>query len=53
LGTDGKYRTGLPAEPADVADRKRLHRLLLSRPWELSTDTAEWLVRAGIGHTRV
>jgi hypothetical protein len=47
-GPGGKYRAELPAEPADVADRARLRRLLLSRPWELSTDAAEWLVDAGI-----
>jgi hypothetical protein len=31
-----------------VADRARLRRLLLSRPWELSTDAAQWLADAGI-----
>ena len=35
-----------------VADRKLLRRILLSRPWELSTDTAQWLIRAGIGYAR-
>ena len=39
-GPSGEYRARLPAEPADVADRTRLRRLLLSRPWQLSTDTA-------------
>jgi hypothetical protein len=52
-GTGGELRTGLPAEPAAVADRKGLRRLLLSHPWELSTESAQWLVRAGIGHTPV
>ena len=51
-GTGGKFRTGLPAEPPDAADRKRLRLLLLSRPWELNTDTAQWLIRAGIGYTQ-
>jgi hypothetical protein len=51
-GADGEFRTRLPAEPAEVADRRRLRRLLLSRPWELSTDMAQWLIRAGIGYTR-
>lgn len=51
-GPGGEYRARLPAEPAEVADRTRLRRLLLSRPWELSTDTAQWLVRAGIRYAR-
>ena len=38
----------LPAEPPDVADRARLRGLLLSRPWELSADAAQWLANAGI-----
>ena len=51
-GPGGDYRARLPAEPADIADRARLRRLLLSRPWELCTDTAHWLVRAGIRYAR-
>lgn len=51
-GPGGEYRAGLPAEPADIADRARLHRLLLSRPWELSPDAAQWLVSAGIRYAR-
>jgi len=51
-GPGGKYRAELPAEPADIADRARLRRLLLSRPWELSTDAAQWLVHAGIRYAR-
>jgi hypothetical protein len=51
-GEDAKFRAELPAEPADVADHARLRRLLLSRPWELSTDAAQWLVRAGIRHAQ-
>jgi len=52
-GPGGKYRTELPVEPAEVADRARLRRFLLSRPWGLSTDAAEWLVGAGIGYISV
>jgi len=51
-GPGGEYRAGLPDEPADIADRARLRRLLLSRPWELSTDAAQWLVQAGIRYAR-
>lgn len=47
-GPGGGYRAELSAESAEVADRTRLRRLLLSRPWELSTDAAQWLVCAGI-----
>jgi hypothetical protein len=47
-GLHAEFRARLSAEPAGVADRARLRRLLLARPWELSTDTAQWLVRAGI-----
>jgi hypothetical protein len=47
-GPGSEYRAGLPAEPADVADRARLRRLLLSRPWELSTDAAQWVADADI-----
>jgi hypothetical protein len=51
-GLSGEYKARLPAEPADIADRARLRRLLLSRPWELSTVTAQWLVRAGNRYAR-
>ena len=47
----GKYRARLPAEPPDVADRARLRRLLLARPWELSADAAQWLADAGIRYS--
>ncbi len=50
-GPGGKYRARLPAEPPDVADRARLRRLLLSRPWELSTDAAQWLTDLGIRYS--
>lgn len=52
-GAGGEHRTRLSAEPPDVADRTRLRRLLLSRPWDLSTDTAQWLIRAGIRYATV
>jgi hypothetical protein len=51
-GPGGKHQAALPAEPADVADRARLRRLLASRPWELNADSAAWLVHAGIGYIR-
>ena len=47
-GPGSKYRAELPAEPVDVADRARLRHLLLSQPWSMSTDAAQWLVDAGI-----
>jgi hypothetical protein len=50
-GPGGKYRARLPAEPPDVADRARLRRLLLARPWELSADAAQWLADAGIRYS--
>jgi hypothetical protein len=52
-GPTGENRARLPAELADVADRTRLRRLLLSWPWELSTDGAQWLASAGIRYTSV
>jgi hypothetical protein len=51
-GPGGEHTARLPADPADIADRARLRRPLLLRPWELSTDTAQWLVRAGIRYAR-
>jgi hypothetical protein len=50
---EGRLHDDLSAEPADVADRARLRRLLLSRPWELGADAAQWLVNAGIRYVRV
>jgi hypothetical protein len=52
-GSEGEHRVGLSAEPPDVGDRTRLRRLLLSRPWDLSTDAAQWLVHAGIRYVTV
>jgi hypothetical protein len=51
-GPSGEYRARLTAEPPDVADRARLRRLLLSRPWELTGDAAQWLTDAGIRYIR-
>jgi len=51
-GSDGEHKARLSAEPADVADRARLHRLLLSQPWELAPDAAQWLADAGIRYIR-
>jgi len=52
-GPRGEHRTALSAAPPDVGDRAYLRRLLLSRPWDLSTDAAQWLVRAGIRYVTV
>lgn len=52
-GSGCEHRAGLPAEPPDVGDRTRLRRLLLSSPWDLSTDAAQWLVLAGIRYATV
>jgi hypothetical protein len=52
-GSGGEHRAALSAEPPDVADRTRLRRLLLSRPWDLSADAAQWLIRAGIRYVIV
>lgn len=38
------------AEPAEVSDRSELRQVLLHRPWDLTTDVADWLVRVGIGY---
>ncbi len=51
-GQDGKFRMRLPPEPATVADRKQLRRVLLVAPWNLSSESAAWLVDAGIGYLR-
>jgi len=51
-GQDGEFRKRLPPEPFMVADRKLLRRVLRSRPWDLTSESAVWLVSAGIGHPR-
>ena len=52
-GRAGEHRAVLSAEPPDAGDHTRLRRLLLSRPWDLSTDAAQWLVRAGIRYVTI
>jgi hypothetical protein len=51
-GQGGEFRKRLSAEPPVVADRKLLRRVLRSRPWDLSSESAGWLVSAGIGYLR-
>jgi hypothetical protein len=51
-GPDGSWRIRLPPEPAQVADRVPLQRLLLHRPWDLEPEAAQWIVDAGIGYLR-
>lgn len=51
-GQDGKRRMRLPPEPPIMADRKQLRRVLLSAPWNLSSESAAWLISAGIGYLR-
>jgi hypothetical protein len=51
-GPDGEFRKRLPPEPPVVADRKLLRQVLRSRPWDLGSESAAWLVRAGIGNLR-
>ena len=41
-------RHDTPNEPPVVADRRLLRRVLRSRPLDLSSEAAEWLVSAGI-----
>lgn len=51
-GQGGEFRSGLLPEPPIVADRKLLGRVLRSHPWDLSPESASWLVSAGIGYLR-
>ena len=51
-GQGGELRKRLPREPPVVADRKLLRQLLRSRPWDLTSESATWLVTAGIGYLR-
>jgi hypothetical protein len=51
-GQHGERRAGLPPELPQIADRRILDRTLRERPWELDTDSAEWVVSAGIGFLR-
>jgi hypothetical protein len=47
-GEGGKWYLDLPAQPAEVADRRRLRALLLDAPEALSEGGAEFCVAAGI-----
>ena len=49
-GPDGEWRRKLPAEPAIVQHREALHSALLDAPWDLDTETTEWITGAGIGY---
>lgn len=51
-GQGGEFRKRLPPEPPIVADRKLLRQVLRSRPWDLTSDSATWLITAGIGYMR-
>jgi hypothetical protein len=51
-GPEGTWRTRLSREPAQVADRGGLQRILHDRPWDLEPVAARWIVSAGIGYLR-
>jgi hypothetical protein len=51
-GQDGEFKKRLLPEPPTMADRKMLRQVLRSRPWDLSSESAAWLVSAGIGYLR-
>ncbi|MBN1172036.1 MAG: hypothetical protein JXA67_07665 [Micromonosporaceae bacterium] len=51
-GPDGSWRTRLPPEPPLVEDRARLRRILTNRPWDLDSESAGWIVNAGIRFLR-
>ncbi|WTW93477.1 hypothetical protein OG216_08865 [Streptomycetaceae bacterium NBC_01309] len=51
-GSRGEFHLRLTPEPDAVRDRSALRRLLLGKPWELDSDSAQWLVSAGIGYAR-
>lgn len=47
---DGAHWQALAgAAPTQAVDRAGLRRLLMRRPWTLDSDTAQWVVDAGIG----
>jgi hypothetical protein len=48
-GTDRALHAPLPTQPAEVADRRELRRLLLDAPEALSEEGADFCVAAGIG----
>ncbi|GAA0402720.1 hypothetical protein [Streptomyces luteireticuli] len=49
-GADGDHYRRLPTEPAAVRDRGALHTMLLETPWELDSETTEWIIGAGISY---
>jgi len=49
-GADGEFRSHLPPEPPDVADRLLLRKTLLTSPWRLSPEAAAWVASAGLGY---
>jgi hypothetical protein len=49
-GEAGERYARLPAQPAEVADRRRLRALLLDAPEALSEEGAEFCVAAGVGY---
>jgi hypothetical protein len=49
-GTGPVRHAALPPEPAGIADREHLRAVLLQHPWELDTDSAQWLTTAGLRH---
>ncbi|MCP2342036.1 hypothetical protein [Actinomadura rupiterrae] len=49
-GKDGEFRTHLSPEPDMVTDRDRLHELLLTKPWQLEREAADWVIAAGLGY---
>ncbi|MGO9078607.1 MAG: hypothetical protein ACLQDY_06140 [Streptosporangiaceae bacterium] len=51
-GPEGQFRARLRPEPPAVRDRAALRRTLLHQPWTLDTDSAQWIVSAGIGYLR-
>jgi hypothetical protein len=48
-GEDRDWYARLPTQPAEVADRRQLRRLLLDAPEALSDEGADFCIAAGIG----
>ncbi|MFB9430623.1 hypothetical protein [Streptoalloteichus tenebrarius] len=51
-GPEGQWFSRLPGRPREIADNNRLRRALLQNPWKLGSESAEFLVSAGIGMMR-
>ncbi len=47
-----RWQAIVGAAPLRAADRTGLRRLLMRRPWTLDSQTAQWVVDAGIGYLR-